>query len=382
MTSILSFDRRGLAAVAILFAACGTETPEVATQTVVAPVEVVVTATLPETRITTGTVRATTVSPLSAKVMGNVTRLLVSEGQRVRAGDLLVEIDDREARARAAQATAGSGEVDQAIAGAVAAVSAAEANAALTDATYRRFSALRARGSASAQELEEVAARKSGADAHLEQAKRGRDALLARRAQARAGLSEAETFLSHSSVRSPIDGMVTARMVDPGAQAAPGMLLVTVEDDAHYRVETTVDEVLAAGVHPGDTVTIDGGTKPFAARVTNVVPVVDPGTRSALVKIDLPQHSGLRSGAFVHVVFTVGSRSGITVPSSAVTRRGQLASVFIVGKDGVARMRLVTLGEPQGERVEVLSGVDPGETIVPRLVNGIRDGVRVAGGLS
>lgn len=388
MRSILSFDRRAFAAAAILFASCGSEAPRVTTRTVTAPVEVVKSATLPETRITAGTVRSTTVSPLAAKVMGNVTRVLVSEGQHVRAGDLLVEIDDREGRARTEQARAGSSEVDEAISGANAAVSAAEANAALADATYKRFAALRARASVSPQEFEEVAARKAGADAQLNQAKRGRGALLARRAQAHAGLSEAETFLSYSRVRSPISGIVTARMIDPGAQAAPGMPLLTVEDDSQYRVETTLDEELAGSVHAGDAVTIEGAAKPITARVTNVVPAVDPGTRSALVKIDLPRESGLRSGAFVRVAFTVGSRNGITVPAAAITYRGQLVSVFVVGKDGVARMRLVTLGEPQGQRIEVLSGIDPGETIVPRVTNEIRDGVKVAvpreaaGGLS
>jgi RND family efflux transporter, MFP subunit len=309
--------------------------------------------------------------------MGNVTRVLVSEGQHVRAGELLVEIDNREGQAKRAQATASSSAVDEAIAGASAAVSGAEANAALAGATYKRFAALRARESVSPQELEEVAARKAGADAQLTQAKRGRDALLAQRAQAHAGLSEAETFLSYSQVRSPISGVVTARMIDPGAQAAPGMPLITVEDDSQYRVETTIDEDLAGSVHTGDAVTIDGDAKPVTARVTNVVSAVDPGTRSALVKIDLPRDSGLRSGTFVRVVFAVGTRSGITVPAAAVTRKGQLTSVFVVDKDNVARMRLVTLGNPQGDRVEVLSGIDPGERIVAAISNDIRDGVRV-----
>jgi membrane fusion protein, multidrug efflux system len=388
MKSILSFDRRAFAAAAILVASCGVETTRGTIPTVTAPVEVVRSGVLPESRITAGTVRSATVSPIASRVMGNVTRVLVTEGQHVRAGDLLVEIDDREGRARTEQATAGSSEVDEAIAGATAAVSGAEANAALAEATYKRYAALRARASVSAQEFDEVAARKAGAGAQLDQAKRGRDALVARRSQAHAGLSVAETFLSYSRVRSPISGIVTARMVDPGAQAAPGMPLVTVEDDSQYRVQTTVDEELAGSIHAGDAVTIEGGPKPLSARITNVVPAVDPGTRSALVKIDLPRNSGLRSGAFVRVAFTVGSRNGLTVPATAITQRGQLASVFVVGKDEIARMRLVTLGERQGLRIEVLSGIDPGETIVPRITNEIRDGVKVviprgvAGGLS
>jgi RND family efflux transporter MFP subunit len=330
---------------ALLLASCAGETPRAETQKHAGAIDVARSDTLAETRVTTGTVRSANVSPLAAKVMGNVTRVLVSEGDRVHAGQLLLEIDDREARARSAQAAGGAGEADQAIA-------AARANAAVMAATFKRFSMLRERGSVSAQEFDEVSAKNSAAQAQLQQA-------LARREQARAGMSEAQTFLSYSRVTSPIDGIVTARMIDPGAQAAPGMPLLTVEDDARRRVETTIDEELAARVHPGDVVTIDGGE----AKITNVVPAFDPATRSALVKIDLPKNAGFRSGQFVHVAFRIGTRGGITIPAAAVQRRGQLTSVLVVDNDNVARMRLVTLGEPQGDRIEVLSGLDAGEKV-------------------
>jgi len=334
-----------LALAAMLVAACGKEAPHVEEPKFSGATAVAISETLPEMRVTTGTVRSANVSPLAAKLMGNVTRVLVSEGDRVRAGDLLLEIDDREMRAKSAQAAAGADEADQAIAG-------ARANAEVMAATYKRFAALRERGSVSAQEFDEVAAKNSAAQAQLSQT-------LARRAQARAGIAEAETFVGYSRVRAPIDGIVTARMIDPGAQASPGMPLLTIEDDARYRVETTVDEELASRIHAGDVVRVDGNE----ARITNIVPAVDPTTRSALVKIELPKHSGLRSGTFVHVAFPIGTRSGITVPASAVQRRGQLTSVSVIDTDGVARMRLVTLGESAGERIEVLSGIDAGEKV-------------------
>jgi len=340
-----------LALAAMLVATCARESPRAEEPKFSGASTVALSETLPETRITTGTVRSTNVSPLAAKVMGNVTRVLVSEGDRIHAGDLLLEIDDREMRAKSAQATAGADEADQAVAG-------ARANADVMAATYKRFAALRERGSVSAQEFDEVAAKNSAAQAQLNQA-------LARRMQARAGIREAETFLSYSQVRAPMDGIVTARMIDPGAQASPGLPLLTIEDDARYRVETTVDEELASRIHVGDAVQFEVGQAraPVPTHITNIVPAVDPTTRSALVKIELPKNSGLRSGTFVHVAFSIGTRSGITVPASAVQRRGQLTSVFVVDADGVARMRLVTLGEPAGERIEVLSGIDAGEKV-------------------
>ena len=320
--------RRWAAVAIVLLAACDHETAHVAERKVTGPTAIATSESLPETRITTGTVRSMNVSPLAAKVMGNVTRVLVNEGDRVRAGQLLLEIDDREGRARTAQMSA--------------AIAAARANADVMASTYQRVAMLREKGHVSAQDFDEVAAKRSAADAQLR--------------QARAGLAEAETFLNYAQVRSPIDGIVTARMIDPGAQAAPGMPLLTVEDDAHYRIETTIDEELATHVHAGDIVRVDGKE----ARITNIVPAFDPITRSALVKIDA---NATRSGTFVRVAFTIGARNGITVPASAIQRRGQLTSVLVVDPAGAARMRLVTLGESAGDRIEILSGIDPGERV-------------------
>jgi len=357
MTSNRFFDR-AFAAAAVVLAACGSEATRVATQTIDAPVEMARSELLAESRIVTGSVRSATVSPIAAKVLGNVVRVLVVEGQHVNSGDLLIEIDDREGSARMAQAGGMAAEVEEAI-------GAARANAKVMAATYERFAALRGRGSVSPQEFDEVAAKNGAAQAQLAQA-------LARRTQARAGAAEAETFQSYSRVRSPIAGVVTARMIDPGGQAAPGIPLLTIEDDAHYRVETTVDDSLAGAIHAGGAVTIDGR---IAARITTVVPAFDPVTRSAVVKIDLPGNTGLRSGTFVRVAFTIGSRRGVTVPAAAVARRGQLTSVFVLDKERIARMRLVTLGEVNGDRVEVLSGIDAGESVVLR--NDVREGTHV-----
>ncbi len=343
-----------------LLAACGTKAPDRPAPKATGRAEAARIETLPDARITTGTVRSTNISPLSARVMANGTRVLVAEGDRVRAGQLLLELDARELRAKRAQAAAGSREAGEAIAAADAAVSAAEANATLANATFTRFSTLKERGSVSLQEFEEVTARKQAADAALSQATRSRDALIARRAQANASVAEAETFLSYTALRAPISGVVTARMVDPGAQAAPGMPLLILEDDAARRVETTIDESLAGLVHPGDNVTIENAV---IGHVTNIASI-DSLTHAALVKIALPANAPLKSGAFVHVAFSTGSRNVITIPLSAIQRRGQLTSVQIVDASGAAHLRVISLGAPHGDRVEVLAGIDAGESVL------------------
>ncbi len=353
--------RNSVAALAAITAFACARTPETAvTEAATAPTQIVRSAARPDLRFVSGTVRSSNVSPLSAKVMGNVTRLFVSEGDVVRAGQPLLEIDSRDLRARSDQARAQAGEVEQAIA-------AARANANVMATTFKRFAALRERGSVSPQEFDEISAKNSGAQAQLEQA-------LARRAQVRAAVSEAETFVGYSTIRAPFDGIVTARMIDPGAQAAPGMPLLIIEDSSSYRVESSIDEALASQVHAGDEVVVEG----IRARVAAITPSFDPATRSALVKINLPREARLRSGSFVRVGFSVGSRKAIAIPSEAITRRGDLTSIYVIDSSGTARLRLVTLGEERNGSIEVLSGLDDGERIVTRISAAVRDGVRVS----
>jgi RND family efflux transporter MFP subunit len=359
----LSANVAVLIAALITFAACSHPVAtEPAPIVVSAPTEIVHAVEVAETRATAGSVRAATVAPLAAKVMGNVLAVHVREGDRVRAGQLLVEIDDRGARAQAAGARAGSESAASALDGAEASIRAARANAALAETNYNRFSALRTRGSVSPAELEEAEARFKVASAELERATKGREALLAQRDAARAAAAGANVSLDDTRITAPISGVVTARFVDPGAQAAPGMPLLTIESEAAARVETTVPEDLV--VQTGDAVTVESGGQRFVARVTQVVPVLDSAARSALVKIEPPRDVALRSGAFANVLFATGRRRAITVPAAAVQTNGGLASVFVVGGDGAARTRIVTCGDASGGRVEILSGLDDGERIL------------------
>ena len=345
----------------LALAACSSPETPVARESVDAPVAVVQRASLPAFHTVSGTVRSETTSTLAANVVGTVLRVRVAEGDRVRAGDVLVEIDAREPRANADRARSGREEVERAI-------EAASANAQLAEKTFRRFEALRERGSASQQEFDDARARHTAAQAEL-----GR--LVAQRGGARAAATQAEAVLDFSSIRAPIDGVITGRFIDPGAQAAPGVPLVSIESEAATRIDANVPEHVT--VRPGDVATVEAGTETLEARVTQVQPSVDPGARSALVKLELRRP--LRAGTYVKVSFPVGARDAITVPVAALVQRGQLTSVFVVGSDQVARMRIINIGATSDARAEVLSGLDAGESIVSAPAQ-VRDGVVVRRG--
>jgi len=329
--------------------------------TVDASVVVVESASLPMLHSVAGTVRSLATSTLAANVVGTVVRVRFAEGDRVRAGEVLVEIDAREGRALLDRARAGNEEAERAI-------EAQAANAQLAETTYRRFEALHERKSASEQEFSEARARRTAAQAELSR-------LEARRGEARAAAKQAEAVLAYSSVRAPIDGVVTARFVDAGAQAGPGVPLITIEGERAARVDANVPENVTARV--GDQAVVDAGDQRLSARVTRVQPSIDPGARSALVQLQLDRP--LRAGTYVKVSFTIGARTAVTVPLTALVRRGQLTSVFVVGAGQVASMRLITVGVVDGLQVEVLSGLDAGEKIVSTPAR-VRDGMVVRSG--
>lgn len=348
-----------------------------------ARIEVVRPATVDNIFEATGTVRSRTSSNLSAKMMGNVTSILAVEGDRVRAGQLLLTIDSRDVTAQLSKANAGRDEINGAIAGAAAAAAGAEANQTFAEATYKRYVALKERRSVSPQEFDEVEAKYRGASAQLEAARQMHDSLLSRRRQVDADISAARTYVSYAAITAPIDGIVTSKFVDVGAQAAPGMPLLRIEDERNYQLEVTLDESQLGKVQKGQAVTVrlDTGGE-VAGQVREVSPALDPMTRSFTVKIDLPPNPALRSGIYGRALIPVGTKTAVTVPATALVRNGQLTFVYAVDREGAARLRLVKTGPVSAGRVEILSGLDGGENIVADGVGQLRDGVKVSGSAS
>jgi multidrug efflux pump subunit AcrA (membrane-fusion protein) len=369
-------------------------TAPVASATKDVKIERVTAAAIDDFYEATGTVRSRTMSVVSSRIMGSVISIPVHEGDRVRAGQTLLEIDDRDAvahlqksKAGALEATETLQEVDRSIRAAQAGKSAAEANQSLAASTFHRYQALFDRRSVSPQEFDEVQTRLKVADAELERAIRmlssveaRRNQVLARIDQAKADVSSAEFSAGYARIASPFSGIVTAKQVDVGAMAMPGAPLVTVEDDSHYRLEAAADESSVNKIHNGDMVhvQIDSlGDAELTGTVVEIVPAADAASRSRTVKIDLPHHPGLRSGAYGKARFAIGQRQAITIQRSVLIERGQLVGVFVVDQSGAARLRLVKTGKSYGDRIEILSGLTDGERIVVDHIDTVSDGSRV-----
>ena len=182
----------------------------------------------------------------------------------------------------------------------------------------------------------------------------------------------------YAKLAAPFSGVVINKTVEPGNLATPGAPLLTIEQDGLYRLEASVDESKLASVRVGQAVeaVIDASDRKVNARVTEIVPSVDSASRSYIVKLDLPSMPQLRTGMFGRAIFPMGMEKVVAIPVAALMDRGQLQSVFVV-EDGVAHTRLVTTGRRTKDGVEVLSGLNAGETLVVPIPQGLQDGARV-----
>jgi RND family efflux transporter MFP subunit len=308
--------------------------------------------TVPDSIEAVGTIRALQTSQLSAQISGAIASIRAQEGQRVRRGDVLIVLDDAQQRAALERASAAVNAAQQDTA-------AAAADYGLQNATLTRYQGLYENKSVSPHEMDEVQARQKSAGARRDQAQAGIAQARAMEAQARAGLS-------YTRIRAPFDGVITARLVDTGALASPGVPLITIEDTHRFRLEASVDEGDIRFVTLGASarVSVDALGTDLSAKVVQIVPAADPASRSFVVKLELAPDARLRSGLFGRVRFPRGQREAIVIPRTALLERGQMHGVYVVAADGQIGLRYVTLGKPAGEDVEILSGLSGGERLV------------------
>ncbi|MRR33940.1 efflux RND transporter periplasmic adaptor subunit [bacterium] len=305
---------------------------------------------VPEQFAASGTVRAKNSAQLSARISGTVSAVHAKPGDRVGRGTLLLTLE-------AVESTAGA-------AGAAHAVEEALARKKLADVTFERFARLYEEQAVTRQELDTRRADRDLADRGL--------------ARAREAARSARAVEGYTRITSPVSGIVTARPVDLGMTVFPGMPLITVEELEGFRLEITAPQSLLGKVQTGQIVPVsfDDGTENVSGTVVEIVPRVDPLSRTFIVKLDIPS-TGLRSGRFGRALFPIGERRGILVPRTALVERGQLSSVWTVDRGNVASMRLVKPGPVRGDRVEILAGLGAGERIVVGGVEKVTDGARI-----
>jgi len=343
----------------------GKKAPEAATVVTGVVTERVAASALPETFEVTGVVRARVSAVISSRLPGTISGMSVQEGDRVRKGQLLIRLDARENQANEASAAAGIEEARRGL-------NEALARKQLADVTQERFQKLFNEQAVTRQEFDVKQTERELAAQGLARAE-------ARLGQAREGAKAAAAVADYTRIVAPISGVVTGKQAALGGTVFPGQPLMTIENEGQYQLEFAMPESLAAKVKPGSSVqvTLDAVGSAFTAPIAEVVPAVDPATRTFTAKINLNQ-KGLKSGMFGRGGVSSGTGGiGLTVAKKAVFEQGALTSVWVLDKDNMARMRLVKIGKTVGDRLEILSGLSEGERVAVEHTEKITEGVKV-----
>lgn len=320
---------------------------------------------LPETMESVGTVKARTSAMVSARIPGTVSVLHVREGDRVRKGQLLGQLDSQENVAQATGAVAATDEANRGL-------EEAQARRKLADATFGRFQKLYDEQALTRQEFETRQTERDLAHQAVARAE-------ARLRQTQQASKAAGTMADYTKIVAPISGIIVMKPADLGATVFPGQPLMTIDDEGSYQLELAIPESQVRTVHAGTAVqvAIDALGTSFGARVAEVVPTSDPASRTFTAKVALPQ-KGVRSGMFGRGSIALGSVvKGVLIPRTALFERGALTAVWAVGSDEVVRMRLVKTGRTQGDKVEILSGLADGDRIVTSGLEKAVDGARL-----
>lgn len=306
--------------------------------------------------VASGSVAAWQEMSLGVELAGiRVANVLVEPGDRVVAGQALVELDRRTLEVQSRQAEASLAQ--------------ARANAELVASQEKRGATLLERNLISTNDFDVLRANRAKAEAQLVSAEAERDA--------------AKLRLGFATLRAPDAGVISSRHVQPGQVVSGGGELLRLIRRGRLEWRAEVSENDLTRIKPGATVDLRG---PSGVEVTGVIravsPSIDPQTRTALVYADLEKPGALRAGMFAEGRLRVGKAEVTVVPRQSVVFRDGYPYVFVMADGGKVLQRRIETGPPQGDFIEVRSGLKDGERVVARGAGFLSDGdvVKVIGG--
>ncbi|WP_404416916.1 efflux RND transporter periplasmic adaptor subunit [Marinospirillum sp.] len=275
---------------------------------------------------------------VSAQTSGQVQKIHFDVDDRVAAGEVILELDASEQKARLMQA---QGALQEAAAG----LEAAQSN-------FNRVEALFQREQVSRSQMDE--------------ARRQLKSAQARKNQAEAAVDEARQQLAYTRVVAPYEGLVTQRHVEEGASVSPGQPLISGLSLEDLRVVVALPQRYAAAArNQREAVVRLDEDRVLETQSMTFYPYADPATHTFRVRMNINNSEGdLFPGMLVKVHFPVGQRPALWIPTSALVERGELRAVYVVKESGLPRLRHIRVGQMQNGRLEVLSGLSQGEAVV------------------
>jgi RND family efflux transporter MFP subunit len=291
---------------------------------------------LPLYETATGTIRSVHETTIASKLLARVVGVNLKAGQSVHAGDVLVQLDDTDLRAKLQQAKAAMASAD------------ARHSQAVSD--EKRSAQLRKTNVVSQQEYEQNVTSVTSSAAEL--------------LRAQESIKEMQAMLDWATVRSPIDGIVTDKKIDVGDMVTPGQVLLTLFDPKQMQLIASVRESLTHQLKIGQKigVQVDVLKKICSGTISEIVPEAQSASRTFQVKVTGPCPAGIYTGMFGRIMIPLQEEQVLVIPRQALQNVGQLELVDVMDNGRITR-RAVRTGRPIEDDVEVLSGLSEGEEV-------------------
>jgi RND family efflux transporter MFP subunit len=312
-----------------------------------------------------GSVRSRNEVEIVPRIVARIIDIKVRSGDQVKRGDLLAVLDAKDLAAIVSQ---GQEQLNAARANVNAAkeqVNSAKAALDLATNEMNRTRALFEKNAAAKRDFDRAIAALKQAEAGMHQAVQGRLAATAQLAAAEQGIKQTEAGLSYATINAPIDGIVAERMADPGDLGNPASMIMRIFDPSSLMLEVAVRESLVSEVKIGALVKyeVPALKRSYEGTVKEIVPSVDPQTRTFLVKICIDKSEGLMPGMFGTITVPLKTeRKVILVPEKAIIKTGQLESVVEILNGKLLRRQIRSI-KVENDLREVVSGLSEGQKI-------------------
>lgn len=329
-----------VAVAVIMTAGCGntsskkTETVEVTVADPTVSVAQVFVREVPQEAVYTSTVQAYVKNNIAPQMAGRITKINVEIGDFVKEGQILAEID--KAQLLQAQLQLQNQEVE-----------------------LQRLKSLYEEGGLSQSDYDAI------------------------QMQYNVLKTQVENLIDNTTLRSPINGVVTARNYDVGDMYAMSMPIFTVEQIVPVKLLVGVSETDYSKVKKGDSVVVTADAIPgktFYGKVNRIYPTVDPATRTFTVEVKIDNnYKTLRPGMFVRATINFGTNTNVVIPDVAVVKQQGSGErfVYVLNADNTVTYKKVVLGRRMGAEYEVLEGLEDGDRIVIGGQIRLKDGVKV-----
>jgi RND family efflux transporter MFP subunit len=330
-----------------------------------------------------GNIQAVTEAPILARADGYVKTRMVDIGDRVRSGQPLAEIEAPELDQQVLQARANLQQTTAALDQALANQRQGKANMELARVTADRWKNLAGKGVVSRQENDQYQAQYQAQVANLDSLEKAVAAARSNVAAAEANVSRLNEVQGYRVVKAPFDGIVTLRNVDVGALVNAGStLLYRIAQMGVLRTYVNVPQSNSDSIHVGQTAQLTVSNLPgrkFSGTVARTANSLDPNSRTMLVEVQVQNKDGVLLPGMYALVDLSSPRANppVLLPGDALIVRADGTEVAVVRPDHTVHLQRIQVGRDYGDKLEIISGLQPGDLVIANPSDTIRESVKV-----